>query len=83
MKRNHAAILLMLCIVAFLCSACGGEDEKAAGSVLQSSSEAEAPEGVTLDVMYVPLGEDGALYFTQNKGTGEALTLRLPEDLRD
>lgn len=90
MKRNLILAPLLLA-AAVLLSACGSDNTPSAGgasseiepaSALPSSSS--QPEVYTLDLMYIPLGEggkDGSLYFDQTDNS--ALTLQLPEDLRD
>lgn len=99
MKRNCAAILLVLCALAVVLSACGNDSERGSvsggssehalqsdtASVPQSSSASQEPEGVTtLDVMFFPLGQGEALFFVQSgEDTDSPLFLRLPEDLRD
>ncbi len=91
MKRNLISALLCCAVILMVLSACGSDDIPSAGgissengsvSALPSSSSQSAHS--FLELMYIPLGEggeDGAVYFDQ--ADGSALTLQLPEDLRD
>lgn len=74
MKQKLVLVLAVLAV--FLC-ACGSDDAPASSPPVSSRTEV-----ASLDVMYVPVG-DGALYFQQGSGAESALTLQLPEDLRD
>lgn len=87
MKRNLTLALLLLTAAALLCS-CGSDNTPSARETLSGSAPSSAlppsssqPEPLSLDLMYIPLGDDGAIYFDQ--ADGSALTLQLPEDLRD
>ncbi len=87
MKRDFLLILLLAAAMSVLC-ACGSDDASSAGGISSASAPASSlsassgqPEPLSLDLMYIPLGEAGAVYFDQ--ADDSALTLRLPEDLRD
>lgn len=90
MKHKIFIVALLFCTMTAFLSACGSNDGKAGASsglaASQPIPQSSQPEDSVLDVMCVPLGdggEGGFLYFDQAEGADSALTLQLPEDLRD
>ncbi len=90
MKRNLISALLCCAVILTALSACGSDGAAPAGETPSSSqppssapTASSQPETVSLDVMYIPLDNGGALYFTQSDSSEELMVLRLPEDLRD